>query len=161
MTEKKIKKGKTLFDHLKAITKEPYDPDYWKNLTADERRSFSPYMIHRYLSMEPEFIEWVNMVQQYTYGLSGEMVYKVYATTIPKSNVFLKYIGGKKEKKIKYDKKLIEYVCKYFEVSTKEAVEYIELMLQIPGGREELIYILDAYAIEDKEINKIVPKEKK
>jgi len=155
MKNPKNPKVKTLFDHLRAITQEPYNPQYWQQLSDSDKKTFSTFMINRYLSMNPDWIEWVNTVQLYGYGMSPEMMYKVYATTIPKSRIFLKYISAKKDGVDKYDPELIKIIAMHFEVSKKQATEYIELL-----SKQELIDILNARAIDDIEIKKMVKNKK-
>lgn len=153
--KQKLTKTKTLFDHLKAITQYPYDPNYWQNLTESDRKTFSNFMIHRYLSMNFDWIEWVNTVQLYTYNATPEMIYKIYATTIPKSRIFLKYITAKKDGTDKYNPELIKILAEHFEVSKKQATEYIELL-----SKQEIIDILNARAVEDRDIKKMLKGKK-
>lgn len=144
-------KPKTLFDHLKAITQRDYDPNYWKNLSESDKKTFSSYMIHRFISMNYDWTEIANIFQRYSYGLSDELVYKLYATTIPKGNIFLRYIKGKNE--VKYDKDLVDIICRYFEISKREAYDYIEIFSNNP---EQLIEILEMYGIEPKKVKKMM-----
>ena len=72
----KAKKPATLFDHLANITwkKKP-----WSELTETDQKSFSPYLINRWLSMNMNYIELVDMFQQYTIGpLKKKHVYQLY-----------------------------------------------------------------------------------
>jgi hypothetical protein len=48
-------------------------------------------MIHRFLSMNPEYIEFVNLVQTFPYT-DKEKIYNIYLYMIPKKKMFLKYI---------------------------------------------------------------------
>ena len=61
----KTNKPATLFDHLANITwkKKP-----WSELSESDQKSFTPYLINRWLSMNPDYIEIVDMFQQYTIG---------------------------------------------------------------------------------------------
>ena len=79
---KKITKPATIFDHLANITwkKKP-----WSELTELDQKSFSPYLINRWLSMNPDLIEIVDMFQQYTIGpLNKKHVYQLYFDVLPK-----------------------------------------------------------------------------
>jgi hypothetical protein len=109
---------KNIFDHLKNITttKGPYLGDEgWNN-----------YMINRFLSMDPNYCEVVNIVQKNTWQMKGEYLYNLYRDLIPKQYVFLKYI--KSSKKSDYNIEEIEAVQQYFEVSKKQAKEYIDML---------------------------------
>jgi len=69
-------KAKSLFDHLSGITDKKVS---WDSLSEVDRKSFSPYMVNRFLSMNMDFIELVNEFQKYTIGeLSNREVYKLY-----------------------------------------------------------------------------------
>ena len=85
-------KGKGLFDHLKAIYLEPYDPNYFDNFSESDKKTFSPYMINRYLSMNSNWLFLTNFVQQYSFDMPVEALYKVYANLIPKGGTFLKFV---------------------------------------------------------------------
>ena len=77
-----MKKPKTIFDHLAGIT---HKKTKWDDLTEADQKSFSPYLINRWLSMAPELIEIVDMFQHYTIGpLTKEHVYKLYYDILPK-----------------------------------------------------------------------------
>ena len=92
-----MKKPKTIFDHLAGIT---HKKTKWDDLTEADQKSFSPYLINRWLSMAPELIEIVDMFQHYTIGpLTKEHVYKLYYDILPKGKFFNKYIKGKKSNK--------------------------------------------------------------
>jgi hypothetical protein len=108
----------TIFDHLKNITttKGKY--------LGDE--GWSNYMINRYLSMNQDYIELVNIIQKNTWQMKGENLYSLYKDIIPKSNVYLKYIKSKTSSKYKPDE--IEAIQKYYQVSKREAKDYIDLL---------------------------------
>lgn len=108
----------TLFDHLTNITtkKGKYLGDEgWNN-----------YMINRFLSMDPDYVEVVNIVQKNTWQMKGEYLYNLYKDLIPKQYKFLKYI--KSSTKSDYSIEEIEAVQQYFEVSKKEAKQYIDML---------------------------------
>jgi hypothetical protein len=107
-----------IFDHIKNITtnKGPYLGDEgWNN-----------WMINRYLSMDPDYCEVVNIVQKNTWQMKGEYLYNLYKDLIPQQYKYLKYIKAKNKKEHKVDQ--VEAVAIYFEVSKKEAKEYIDML---------------------------------
>jgi hypothetical protein len=108
----------TIFDHIKNITtnKGPYLGDEgWNN-----------WMINRFLSMDPDYCEVVNIVQKNTWQMKGENLYNLYKDLIPKQYKYLKYI--KASKKVDYKPEEVEAVQIYFEISKKEAKEYINML---------------------------------
>ena len=91
------KKAKTLFEHLSGI-KEKKTP--WESLSVMDKKSFEPFMVNRFLSMNVELLELVNELQMYTIGqLSPKEVYKLYLDTLPKKKSFDKYIKAKGDDK--------------------------------------------------------------
>jgi hypothetical protein len=76
--------------------------------------------------MDPEYCEVVNYVQKNTWQMKGEYLYNLYKDLIPQQYKFLKYI--KASKKSDYKKDDIDAVKAYFEVSEKQAREYIDML---------------------------------
>ena len=66
----------TVFDWVNNIL---VHKKHWDDFTEDEQKKFSPFIINRFLSMDKEFIEVVNMFQKYAIGvLEPREVYKWY-----------------------------------------------------------------------------------
>jgi hypothetical protein len=137
----------TIIDWINSIlvSKKP-----WKEFSDDERKTFSPFIINRFLSMDKEFIEIVNMFQPYSIGmLESKDIYEFYCKLLPKGKRFNKYIKGKKDKK--YDTELVELLCTNFEESKSHILDYLELL-----DKNELKHILELYGIEPKKVKKWV-----
>ena len=139
----KISKPATIFDHLANITwkKKP-----WSELTELDQKSFSPYLINRWLSMNMDYIELVDMFQQYTIGpLNKKHVYQLYFDFLPKQKSFNKYIKGKKQDK--YNKELVKLIAEHYQVAYNESEEYINLL-----NKDDITNILKQYGKNEKEI---------
>ena len=52
-------KPKGLFDHINQITSNQTN-DYWNTLTESDKKTWSNYMINRFLSMKMEWTDFVN-----------------------------------------------------------------------------------------------------
>jgi hypothetical protein len=133
-----------IFDWLKQIT---YEKQSWDSFTEEDRVSFNPYMIHRFLSMNPEYIEFVNLIQNIPYT-EKEKIYKLYLYMIPKKNMFLKYI---KSKKTKTREELLQHLASYYECSLREADEYYHML-----HNDTIKGILKKKGVDDKEIKKLL-----
>ena len=136
----------TIFDWVNQILvhKKP-----WDSFTNEEQKKFSPFIINRFLSMDKELIEIVNMFQPYAIGtLEPKDVYEFYRNLLPKGKRFNKYIKGKKSKK--YDKELINVLTNHFKCSKLHVEEYLGLM-----SKDELISILEKYGKDKKTIKRI------
>ena len=112
---------------------------HWDEFTEDEQKKFSPFIINRWLSMDKDFLEIVNYFQKYSIGtLESREVYKWYCDVLPRGKRFNKYIKPKKHKK--YDKKIIDIISNYFEVSKRDTKIYMELL-----DKKEIKDILKMY----------------
>ena len=118
-----------------------------ENISEESWNSWNSYIIHRYVSMNVNYIELVNYIQTIPYE-NKKQIYTIYSEMIPKKKVFLKYISAKKKKK---NVELADYIAKYFECSLGEADEYIDI-LQTIGVRG----ILYKMGVDDKEIKKLL-----
>jgi hypothetical protein len=143
---------KKLFDHLNAITTEQ-DPNYFDKLSEEDLKSWSNFMVNRFLSMKPEWVELIATLLPLSQTLSPKEMYKLYINVIPKGKYFLKYVKGKSEDK--YERFLIDLIKKEFLVSEIQAIEYIEILYSIREGRENIKYICEKYGIEKKQITKL------
>ena len=143
MKQKIKNKPATIFDHLANIT---WKKTPWNTLNEASQKSFSPYLINRWLSMNPDLIEIVDMFQQYTIGpLNKKHVYQLYFDFLPKQKTFNRYIKGKKQDK--YNKDLVKIIADHYQVARIEAEEYIGLL-----GKDNTSDILKRYGKNDKEI---------
>ena len=66
--------AKGLFDHIKAI-RQYQDPKYFDKLDDEDLKSWSNYMIHRFLSMNPDWIDLIAELQPYTQALPPKALY--------------------------------------------------------------------------------------
>lgn len=148
------KKAATLFDHLSFITDKKVS---WDSLSDVDKKSFSPYMINRFLSMNRDFIELVNEFQKYTIGtLESREVYKLYSDVLPKQKQFNKYIKGKKSDK--YNPELVELIANHYLISEQVAVEYLDMLFET--SLNTVKEIVKKYGKSDKEISKLLKIEK-
>ena len=143
-------KRKNLFDHINAITSRQHS-NYWDEISDEDKKSWSNYMVNRFLSMKMEWIEFVNEVQKYP--LKPKELYKVYTDILPKKRQWLKYIKGDKE--MKYPKWVYEIVAKHLQISLREASDAVDMYELSHGGQAELIDILLKYGRTNEEIRKI------
>lgn len=149
-----MSKTRSLFDHLSGITHEKVS---WDKLTDADRKSFSSYMINRWLSMNQSYIELVNELQKYTVGLlENREVYNLYLDVLPKQKSFNKYIKGKKSSK--YNTELIDLLSNHFVISRKEVTEYLDMSLD--SSRDTIVKIIKKYGKTDRDVEKLLKTEK-
>lgn len=147
-----MSKTKTLFDHIKAVT-QFQDPNYWDKLEEADKKTWSNYMIHRFLSMNSDWIEVLSEIQPYTQTLEPKQLYLLLIGLLPKGRHYLKYTKGKKVNK--YEDWLIDLIKEDFMCSLKEAEEYCEILYSTREGRENIKYICERYGIDKKQITKL------
>ena len=142
-------KKKSLFDHIKEITS-VQKSDYWETISEEDKKTWSNYMVHRFLSMKMEWVELVNELQKY--NLKPKELYKLYTNVLPKGKRWLKYTKGRNQ--MEHPNWLINIVANHEEISKKEAVEFIEMLMLTEGGMLELGELSRKWGIEEKKIKK-------
>ena len=133
-----------LFDWLKEINnkKSPID-----SFSSEDWDQWNSYMVHRFLSMDPDLLELVNEVQKLP-PTDKKKIYSIYKEFVPKNNKWNKYVKSSVKQR---NKELIGYLKDYFQLSTREIKEYIELL-----GNEEILRILSQLGIENKTAKKLL-----
>jgi len=135
---------KNVFDWLKCInnTKPPVE-----SFTDKDWEVWNSYMVHRFLSMDPNYIDIVNEVQSMP-PQSKKEIYSIYKEYIPKNNKWNKYIKSKVKQP---NKDLVNHIKGYFECSSREAKEYIKMLAPTEVNR-----ILTNKGLDKKEIKPLL-----
>jgi hypothetical protein len=147
-----IKKPKGLFDHLNGLTAS--DPKYFQKLTDVEKKSFSIYMVNRFLSMRPELIEAVNYFQRFNHDLDSEIAFKLYYDILPKKRLWSKYVKSNNE--TKYNADLVDFLVKHYRISTLEAKDYLKIYLSSDDYKTNLIHLLQSCGYDLQKIQELV-----
>ena len=142
-------KKKSLFDHINQITS-VQNPDYWDEISDEDKKSWSNYMTHRFLSMKMEWVELVNELQKY--NLKPKELYKLYTNILPKGKQWLKYTKGRND--MSHPNWLINVVVNHEQISKKEAIEYIDMLMLTEGGMLELGELSRKWGVEETKIKK-------
>ena len=113
----------TPFDHLKNLHTKKRN---WNDFNDEEKKNFNVYIINKALSFNPNYLNIINLVQKYSAGqITQKEVFKIYFNLLPSKFRFYKWIKGKNEKK---DKEKAEYLAMHFNVSTREAYDYLNIL---------------------------------
>ena len=133
-----------LFDWLKEINskKSPVD-----SFSQEDWDQWNSYMVHRFLSMDPNLLELVNEVQKMP-PTDKKKIYSIYKEFVPKNNKWNKYIKSSTKQR---NKELIDYLKDYYKLSTREIKDYMELL-----GDKEILRILTQLGIESKTAKKLL-----
>jgi hypothetical protein len=137
---------KGLFDFINGITTNQ-SMEFYDDMTESEKKSYrtSRYMIHRFLSMNSAWAPIINILQQYP-NMPDRSHYQFLVQMLPKGKQFSKYIKSAKE--TKYESWLVEIVVKHFQVSQKEALDYLDIYYE--HNRGELRLLCEMYGVDSK-----------
>lgn len=152
MPRKAGEKKKGLFDHLNAIYLNQ-SVDYFDKLSLEDKKSYSTYMINRLISMNHNFVEVVNELQQYYGSIGPRESYLFYSQLLPKGKQWTPYIKGKESA---YEDWLVRLVCDHYEIGSAEAEGYLALFLSTEIGRNRLRELLEMYGTPLKLVRKIL-----
>jgi len=138
-----VNKSSDLYGYVDSIC---FKKTKWENLPANQKLAGdNKFIVNRFLSMEPEYIELVNYIQ--SYNIPVENLYKIYSHIIPKKKLTGRYL--KKEKNL-YSEKILKIVSSYYECSLKEAKQYVNIL-----GKDKVEQILVDFGYDKKEIKKM------
>ncbi len=140
----------SLFDHINNIKTSKVK---WDSFDYESQKSYEPYMINRFLSMNVNYLEIINDLQIITLPLNKEESYNLYREIIPKQATRESYIKNTKIKN--YNESLVELFMDYFECSAREANEYLDT-LEKTKQTEEIRNIVSMYGKTEKELKKLL-----
>lgn len=149
------KKTLGLFDHVKQVT-QIQSPDYFKNLSHEDKKSFNHFMILRAISMNPERLDDIALLYRYFSIIPSSSLYTLLITLLPPDRRYYPWIKSKK--KYQYDQYLYDLVMKKFESSPKEAIEYVDILSRTEEGRNELFNICRGYGLMEREVEKLMKR---
>ena len=73
-----------IFGWLEQIT---YHKKPWSSFSEEDKTSFNPFMINRFISMREDYIDLVNLISKYQY-LPNKKLYEFYCNTLPTKKTF-------------------------------------------------------------------------
>lgn len=133
-----------IFDWLKHINQYKTPT---KSFSDKDWEVFNSYMIHRFLSMNPDYLEIVNFVQDYP-PQEKKSIYTIYKEFIPKNNKWNKYIKSKNKQP---NIELLKLLSEYWECSQQEAKQYKNLL-----ENDQILSILSQIGVQPKEIKELI-----
>ena len=138
------------FDHIKNLHTKQRS---WDDFNDEEKKSFNIFIINKALSMNPNYLDIVNMVQRYTNNmLNPKEVFNLYFNLLPNKFRFYKWIKGTKDK----NKEKYQILAQHFKCSSREAKDYMELL-----DKKEVNKILKLYKNDNKTSKKTLSSSKK
>ena len=137
-------KTKNIFDWLQHITLYKTSSS---EFTDNDWENFNSYMVHRFISMSPYYVEIADYAQSMLPTMKKE-IYNFYREMIPKRKIWLQYI---KTKNKQINKELIKKIEEYYEIGTSDAYSYINIITD-----KEMFIILGEMGLDNKEIKKLL-----
>ena len=135
---------KNIFDWLKQIN---YHKQPASSFSEKDWELFNSYMVHRFMSMNKDFIDVVNHVQEMP-PQEKKSIYNIYREYIPKNNKWNKYIKSNIKQ---HNTELLKYLSQYWECSQNEVKEYLNFL------EDDIIFsILNQMGVPQKEQNKLL-----
>ena len=135
---------KNVWDWLKQINSVKADPSIFSD---KDWELWNSYMIHRFMSMNSDYLELVNEAQRIN-PQNKQEIYSIYREYIPKNNKWNKYIKSNIKK---HNDSLLIYLSKYWECSQNEVRQYLNFL-----GDDEVLRILTSIGLEQKEIKPLL-----
>jgi hypothetical protein len=150
------KKGIGLFDHVKQIT-QVQNPDYFKNLSDEDKKSFNHFMILRAISMNPERLDDVALLFRYFSTIPSPALYKLLITLLPPDRRYHPWIKAKKQ--CGFNQEVYDYIMRKFECSPKEAKEYANILNRTQEGKDELFNVCRGFGLENRQVEKLLNQD--
>tara|TARA_Y100000356_G_scaffold88315_1_gene73904 strand:- start:408 stop:821 length:414 start_codon:yes stop_codon:yes gene_type:complete len=135
---------KNIWDWLKQINNIKADPN---SFSEKDWELWNSYMIHRFISMNRDFLPIVNEVQTIPPQNKKE-IYTIYREFIPKNNKWNKYIKSSVKQP---NNDLVNKLSNILECSKSEVKTYLNIL-----ESDELIHILNRVGIDNKELKKLL-----
>jgi len=127
-----------------TLTKSPSD-----SFSDGDWDIFNSYMVHRFLSMNQNYLDVVNLAQKLN-PQNKSQVYSFYREFIPRKKTWSKYIKSQSKQ---YNKELTGHMASYFKVSKRETISYLDIL-----DKPEILRILHNIGIDEKEAKKLLKK---
>lgn len=122
---------KSLFDHVNAVFTQ--DTTYFDSLDDADKKSYLPFMVNRFVSMNADYILLVNEANKYQMNAREHALFMT--DSIPKKKQYNKYI---KAEQSKYDDEVLDILALHFGISHAEAEHYVDMYEKLPNGKEEI-----------------------
>ena len=136
----------TPFDFLKLVHNKKIK---WESLNEDEQKAYNTFIINKALSFNPNYLDGVNKIQCYT--PTPKESFKYLQSMTSDRFKYNKWIKGQKNKS--YNPQLLALLSGYFECSSKQAEEYLNIL-----DKKETKSLLKHIGIQENEIKKLLKK---
>ena len=127
----------------------------WNDLSAKNKKTFSIYMVNRFLSMNMDYVDIINEMQICTKALSKEEVFNLYMELIPSGkSKYSKFIINNRVKL--FDDRVVACVSAYFKCSLRDATDYADTLIKT--NQQAVLRDVMSSFMSDEDIDKILNK---
>jgi len=118
----------------------------WSSISMTEQKTYNPFIMNLWLSMNPDWLEIVNEVQ--SQQVPNRDHYNFYKGILPKKQPFFRWIKASKKE---YSKDVIDKLAIYYSCSSREIIDSLCILTE-----QNISDILMKMGISDKEIKKML-----
>lgn len=144
-----------MFDHVKHI-RSVQSPDYFITLSEENKKTFNHFMILRALSMDDEILQEISYLYRYFDKIPSDRFYQLLIALVPKS---FKWVPWVKSKVVRHSSELQKLISTHYQVSKRQANEYINVLTANDDGLKILLEFLQQKGVSDTEIEKLFDKK--
>jgi hypothetical protein len=113
-------------------------------------------MILRALAMDNEVVQEMAFLYRYFHIIPSPQFYQLLIALVPKHNAWVPWI---KTKVVKHSPDLLSLVAKHYQVSKRQANEYVNVLVATDDGLGKLVDLCSAMGLNDKEVEKLFDKK--
>lgn len=113
-------------------------------------------MILRALAMDDEIVGEMAFLYRYFHFIPSPQFYQLLIALVPKNFRWVPWI---KTKVIKHSPDLLNLVSKTYNVSHRQANEYVNVLVASEEGLEKLVELCSAMGLNESEINQLFDKK--
>ncbi len=144
--------SKTIFEFISDVF-EKKTP--WNSLSETDKKSYNSYMMNRWISMNPDYIDFINMIQPYTIGvLAPRESYKLLQGILPQSKLFVKYIKAESTNSKDFNDNLISFIANKMQWSEYQTVQHLSFIMKMENGNECIKEFVCTYGYDEKSLKK-------
>lgn len=107
------------FDWLKCVT---VTKQSWDTFSDEDKEGFNQFILNKALSFNKDYIQIVEIAMMYP--MPSEKLYQFYCNTLPKKQIWNKWIKSE----VKWNEEEIKVLAQYFECGTREVKDFYSLL---------------------------------
>lgn len=138
--------------HIRSVQ----NPEYYNELSEENRKSFNHFMLLRALAMDDNIVGEMAFLYRYFHLIPSPQFYQLLIALTPKGARWIPWI---KTTVVKHSQDLLAIVAKTYNISKRQANEYVNVLIASDEGLERLVELCGAMGLNDREIEKLFDKK--